>query len=328
MYRIFDILLKSNISLPELPKVSQGNPSLSFHLLSSTPEKNNALPWFQHWETPQGEVTLSFAKNKEYYLRFPYIADFEISEELDTIFCSPYPAVAEETVRHLLVDQVIPRVLSGQGRTVLHASAVRTGEGCIVFLGESGWGKSTLATSFHRQGKELLTDDCIMFKNINNGVVGIPSYAGSRLWQDSFDCLALPGDELRGVAHYSSKKRIVLRRKSEHVEHMFPIVAIFILSAPEEGSNSLSLSIDRLSNARATIEFLKNSFQMEMVDKRELLSRLRILAGGTQMNIPVYTLAYTRNLLFLPTIHKAIEVITDAICSGHSVNGEETFTEL
>src|SRR5262249_8950886 len=53
-----------------------------------------------------------------------------------------------DTAHHLLLDQVLPLVLSHTGRLVLHASALDLEGRGVAFVGSGGVGKSTLAASF------------------------------------------------------------------------------------------------------------------------------------------------------------------------------------
>ncbi|MCB0257820.1 MAG: hypothetical protein KDI55_29190, partial [Anaerolineae bacterium] len=91
---------------------------------------------------------------------------------------------------------------------MLHASAVRLPGGHVIaFLGESGWGKSTLAAALQARGSSLISDDSISLKTTAGGVELVPSYTGLRLNDDSIATLGLEGEDWTSVAHYSDKRR-------------------------------------------------------------------------------------------------------------------------
>jgi hypothetical protein len=115
-------------------------------------QQSSEHPWSHHWLSPGGETLLSHCNRDSYHwLRFPGLADFLISADADEISCYPVPAVPEETIRHLLLDQVLPRCLAHQGKIMLrHQRSWLTW--LDTFLYDSGAGKSTLAGNFH-QGK-------------------------------------------------------------------------------------------------------------------------------------------------------------------------------
>ena len=75
------------------------------------------IHWLHCWLSPTGEKIIYYGRLDSYnLLRFPEMADFRISEDASEIFCFPQPETSEETIRHLLLDQVLPRCLAHQER--------------------------------------------------------------------------------------------------------------------------------------------------------------------------------------------------------------------
>jgi len=66
IYRIFDFLLSSNVSLPELPVVKQGSCSLSFKLFDTPLVADGGFAFSQHWKTAQGQLTMLLGKKKTF----------------------------------------------------------------------------------------------------------------------------------------------------------------------------------------------------------------------------------------------------------------------
>ena len=58
-------------------------------------------------------------------VQFPGFAEFAVTPR--DIVCHPRTGVPLATVRHLLLDQLIPALLASRARLVLHASAVDIG---------------------------------------------------------------------------------------------------------------------------------------------------------------------------------------------------------
>ena len=97
---------------------------------------------FHTWSFPNGTPWTEFYRvGWGYLLRFPGLADFEVSANGLEVTCFPAPDVSEATSQHLYLNQVLPLVLSKQGHRVFHASAVEIGAGAVVFAAESGRGK-------------------------------------------------------------------------------------------------------------------------------------------------------------------------------------------
>ena len=122
------------------------------------------------------------------------------------IVAGAHRALPAATLRHLLLDQVLPLALGRMGRMAIHASAVHVpGLGAVAFAGGPGSGKSTLAAALARAGCAVLSDDCLVIAVRSGGVWAIPSYPGVRLWPDAASRLGYRG---RLVAHYSDKVRV------------------------------------------------------------------------------------------------------------------------
>ena len=296
--------LKSNIPLPELPPASGKEAECSFQLSAAREPCHTPGEWFHHWCFPDGKIWLAFARvGPDYLLRFPELADFVVSADGKQIRCLQMSATPVETIRHLLLDQVIPLVLSKRGELVLHASAVETPRGAIAFLGTTGWGKSTLAASFSEQGFRFLTDDCLLLKESGQQLVVIPSYPGLRLWPEAVSALFEDEPGLSQVAHYTVKKRVSrnggLRFSSEPV----PLRRMYFLVAPEEAR--AAISINAVSPREAFIELVKYAYVLDITDRERLkedfqrVSRLAVL--------PLfYRVAFPRDFSLLPAVRQAI----------------------
>ncbi|MBK9199490.1 HPr kinase/phosphorylase [Candidatus Skiveiella danica] len=145
---------------------------------------------FHQWSFPDGTLWTQFSRQGDgYLLRFPDLADFEVSADGAAVLGFPAPGVTSPTVEHLYLNQVLPLALSRQGKLVLHGSAVDIGGQGVAFLGESGRGKSTLAASFASEGTRFLTDDGLLLEWVDGRCMILPSHPSIRLWKDSQDAL-------------------------------------------------------------------------------------------------------------------------------------------
>ena len=112
-----------------------------------------------------------------------------IDKKGSEIICMPRPGIPEDTIQHLLLDQVIPLVINLRGGEALHASAILTPQGVIAFAGPAGSGKSTLAGSFLLSGYQHVSDDCLALSEKDQEIYAIPAYPGLRLWDDALSYL-------------------------------------------------------------------------------------------------------------------------------------------
>jgi len=304
-YPFFHHTLESNIQLPELPGETDGSPTIFFRSTTITETTKSVSTWHHHWRLPNGQISISLRKEKDrYWLRFPSIARFLITPGNNHVICFRHSGVPDTTIRHLLLDQVVPRLLSHNGEQIIHASCIKNGASTIAFSGESGFGKSTLAAYFHSQGFPLLTDDCLLLTTTGSTIYGTPNYPGVRLAKDALALISKTILSAAPVTHYGTKKRVVLHNSCDMTPR--PLAALFILQPP--GNNSApTISIDKISGAQAALELIKNSFPLDISDSPvmgEQLKKLAFIAGSAELNI--YHLSYPRRIKVLPEVIKNV----------------------
>lgn len=81
---------------------------------------------------------------------------------------------------------MLPRFLANESQLLLHACVNITGR-TVLFLGKSGWGKSTLAALFHQNSFKLYSDDCVLLKPDGTSWQAVATYPSLRLYDDSIE---------------------------------------------------------------------------------------------------------------------------------------------
>lgn len=134
------------------------------------------LRWGENYAIPEGpppgeallKISLgrglgcTFSKTREgYTIRFDGTCEFRISSDRCSMRAHLAPGNDPAFVPLLFSGRVIAMLLGACGESVLHASAVQTGEFTLAFVGNSGMGKSTLAALFCANGARLVTDDVL-----------------------------------------------------------------------------------------------------------------------------------------------------------------------
>ena len=157
-----------------------------------------------------------------------------------SIGCWAGPGISVETLRHLLLDQVLPRLLAQRGQLVLHAGAVRAGSRAIAFVGETGSGKSTLSGSFHVDGCPVLSDDGLLVTPEAGRALALPTYPSLRLWPE-----ALAGSLRRAAALAPSlttrPSSASCSAKPRNPGTPLPLAALFVLApAADNGAARIS----------------------------------------------------------------------------------------
>ncbi len=257
---------------------------------------------FHTWVFPDGTLWTEFHRaDGGYLLRFPQLADFQVSADACTVTCVPVPEVPEGTARHLYLNQVLPLVLSKLGKLVFHASAVEIGSGAVAFVGESGRGKSTLAASFAVSGCRFLTDDGLVVKPSGEGFAALPSHPSIRLWDDSEAALIPPAARRAPPVHYTSKARFLADDELAFCAVPRPLLRVYFLG---DGSAE-RLEMRRLSAAETLVAWVKHSFLLDIEEQPGLASHFDQVAALA--NRPIhYHLDFPRRYDELAALRQAI----------------------
>lgn len=306
LYSYADITLSSSFPLPDLPAVPNSkdqSPDIKFQLLDSQHPEPAESDWIHHFYTPSEDISISLAKTEKGFLfRFPSLADFIISEDGCEIGSWQTTETDAGTLSHLLLDQVLPRLLSHQGKLVLHASALTVESKAIAFVGETGEGKSTLAASLHLAGYPLLTDDGLLIQVEEGCVKALPCYQGLRLWPQSIAALFKELPSCEPMASYSEKNRIRLppNNKNSPME----LAALFVLEKPGR-EETASIQVSPLSQRDGCMALIRNSFQLD-VSNHEKTKDIFSAASRVAEQLPVFSLSYPRDFSCLPDVHEKI----------------------
>jgi len=175
-----------------------------------------------------------------------------------------------------------------------------------VFLGETGWGKSTLASSYYESGSRLITDDCLLIRSIQNKIYCIPNYFGLRLYPDSTEAIFNTNNRLEPVSHYSSKKRLILHENDNpRLSEPIPVDAIFLLSDPT-CDYSDNISVENIYGAGELMSLIEQSFLLDVTDKRLIKKQFDNASEIINASPAVFKLSYPRNHAMLEEVRRAV----------------------
>jgi hypothetical protein len=270
-------------------------------------ETVDAVP-FHEYRFEDGTVWTEFYRwDSGYLLRFPGIADFEVSADGTDVTAHPAEDCDESTLEHLFINQLLPLALSRQVRPAFHASVVTVPGGAVAFLGKTGMGKSTLAASFALGGSEFLADDSLLIDESRGGCLALPSHASLRLWEDSVE--AIVGDQsirARRIS-YSSKARLLAGEGLDFCETPQPLLAAFLL----RNECVSKVTIQETSGSSRCMDWIEHSFLLDVEDKA-LLSRHFDWTHRISEAVATYTLDYPRQYGILPKVRSAVlQMVSD-----------------
>ena len=107
----------------------------------------------------------------------------------------------------IVTGELFSVVLRQRGLLVLHGSCVARDGQAVGFIGNSGWGKSTLAASLVERGWRLLTDDLLVVAGLDGHATptAVPTHPSMRLSAEAVDRVDA-ADAARGPAHALTTK--------------------------------------------------------------------------------------------------------------------------
>ncbi|TAJ07057.1 MAG: hypothetical protein EPO61_13840 [Nitrospirae bacterium] len=312
-YYAYGLTLGSDLPLPELftsPRtVHHTRPDILVTVGSRHGPHPSPITPFLTRRSASGGVWMQHARTEDgYLLRFPDYADFYVAADGRTVAIQASEGTSEDTLRHFLLDQVLPPVLTLHGQQAIHATAVLTQAGVCAFTGPAGTGKSTLAASFQFAGIPLISDDCLILEPQPDRVVARPAYPGLRLLDDALEALCAADCTTLPVAQYTSKRRPVLEPSGPGFPAgQYPLARIYCLSREDCGDEGAAARerIEPVSQQEAFLELLRSTFTLDSEDRGVMLRQFRWLDQ-------VASLVLVRRL-HVPSRFEALASVRDSI---------------
>jgi hypothetical protein len=308
-YRFAGLSVESNtrFSIPTQPWLVDRAPDVKFNL---KPARAGALECF-HQRLP-----VTFIKNGGGH---PSIAVYQFEKlfllECDTprakvkfvmprdgqwIDCYTGEETTEEEIQVWLFGLVMAFLLQARGIFTLHAAAISYRGQAIAFLGPNGYGKSTLAYFFVRNGHALITDDVLPLVNNHGRLFAAPGCPSMNLWEQTLY-------QLRAMDSNLSSNQRKHRYSVDTLEIDFckspvPLQRIYLLH-PKTGPGKPE--IVELSKSNALIElfaFTRASSTIDIADQQVLLKTYSSLL----LKVPVRKLLYPWGFKHLPDIYQSV----------------------
>ncbi len=218
-YLAFGLIINSSIDLPPLQKSTED----IFDVTIKRGEVSRT-----GLEKPEVVKPFSQTAATELWLHVPDVAWFYVSHG-NRIVVDTESDCDLQTIRLFLLGSCLGAILQQRNRLVIHGNAIRFGDECVIFAGNSGNGKSTLAAALHQRGYQVLTDDLAV---VDEQFRVQPSYPQLKLWYDSAKKLNINIDELKQIRLQINKYAYPI--KEGFCNTPLLIRAIYILNSHNE----------------------------------------------------------------------------------------------
>jgi hypothetical protein len=307
VYRVYGLAVEGRLPRSYSHLATRGRPDV--RLRPGQPNRfENAARFLNLPVKPADWFECHRLNNGTTYLRWADLFEFLISRNARTIEYRRLKNATDESLATYLLGQVLAFALVARGHEPLHATAVVIDGEAIAFLGDCGYGKSTLGAAFLARGYPILTDDVLVLE------------AGSGRWRAHagpprvklFPSVARKvlargrGDRLNPG---TSKLVLPLTRTETHKQ--VPITALYVLPGPTRSQQPRTrrVRVEAIGGQDAFVEIIRSAFDRIQVDETRLRTQFSA-AARLATEVPMRRLIYPRALSQIGAVCDA--VIADA----------------
>jgi hypothetical protein len=183
------------------------------------------------------------------------------------IIVDPCPEADEVSIRLFLLGSVFGALLHQRGLLPLHASAIETPKGAVLFAGGSGNGKSALAAAFYTRGYRVIADEiCVADPDC------LPAFPRLMLWPDILDQTGLWHAGVRPARPNLKKFHVPLEKG--FASEPSPVHSIYILGR----DNAREVSVTPVSGFNKVAELAEVIYRRRFCAETDYFDRLTSLA--------------------------------------------------
>ena len=222
-------------------------------------------------------------------ISFTGIAAFEVSRR--EIRAVPFAPGLDYLIEICFVGNVMSYWLERTGTIMLHASAVRVGEGCAAFLAGTSRGKTTIAAACLAAGCDLVSDDILPLKISSAGVYAVSGFPQMKLLPSQLELLGgSPGNYVKIHPKFEKLKVPMEGNIGSYCSVPLPLKGIYMLD--RVGADDAS-GVRLCGAAEAVLSLVAHSFAAELVDavdrgqgRLEKLGRVSSLVPVKRLGVP------------------------------------------
>lgn len=291
-YNAYNLGICSALPLPELQTSAEVAADVAIvlgHVDWSPPTRTSEEPCFE-------------VSSNEAYFSWTEVGKFSVRGG-EEIVIEPNRGVEERMLRLPLLGTLLAVLLHQRGYLVLHASAAAIGGEAVIFLGNKGRGKSTMAATLYRRGHQLIADDVVSIRFENGRPMVIPGFPHFKLYPEAIS--ASLGDDHRTLPELAEG----YEKRGRRVTDRFAGKSLPLRSSYVLGLGPVS-KLTLLEPQTALLTLIANSymarFGKQLLQGPEACAHLRqcaALLAQTQ----VYRLERPDSLALLPTVAQLVE---------------------
>lgn len=288
-YYAYGLGIHSDIEIPEfIIKETQADLTILYNcdrsLEDYLPAEVIEQAWALHVDRQQGLV---------------YVKDvglFTLERGKEIVF-TPTSSASEAMIRFYLVGTVMAIILYQRQFLVLHGSVIDIDGQAVIFLGNSGDGKSSVAAALHARGYKLINDDVAPITLDQEQAILQPGFPQIKIARETAKVLNYDFESLP-LLHPAEDKRDY-RPQYNNIPEPILIGRIYVLKYSSE------FAVKPIPKVMAVQELSRHSRPITLYHRGDALHFFQCASLVKQQ--PIYHLLRPKNLEQLPQIVDFIE---------------------
>jgi hypothetical protein len=228
----------------------------------------------------------------------PGVATFLVRDGKE-IIVDPAPAGDVSILCTILLGPILAVLLRQRGLAVIHASGVTINGRAVAFVGQSGWGKSTIAEAFYKRGYGVITDDVMAVSIGEKCPEVLPGYPSIKLFPDSARFLQCEDSTTHKVNSQTEKRAHSVA--CGFPRGRLPLKRMYVLSTGE------SNAIEPLQLQESFVELVRNARAITLLNDAQSLDANLHQCSYLAAAVPTFRLRRRGDLSALPELVELIE---------------------
>lgn len=213
-YKVYNVTIKVPFAIPEL--VGTGDDQADI-IIEEDGVSNNLENISGSGDFFGGTLQYQINSN-DVLLKIDKIGKYWIKDK-KTIIIDRIAGVSDADIALYLLGTCFAYIIMLNGGFAIHGSAIKIGESCVIFTGDSGVGKSTTAARLIEKRYSLLADDVCVITFDTEGAIVHPAYPQLKLWDNSVEKLGYDKADLKTVSDSWQKFRLSVK----DIYHTIPV---------------------------------------------------------------------------------------------------------
>jgi hypothetical protein len=302
---VTDCLPTAEITAPQVDLFLGGMPDGFNH---SQLASKQGVPWYVSQDHDSGgQPSLVIQKLEQtpereccFWLRYGDGTEFLVNEQGSKVWAVWPEQFAVDYVLTYVLGVILGIVLHLQGIVCLHGSAIAIQDQAILFLGDSGAGKSTTAAALSQRGFAILSDDIVPLQEHQGQLWVQPTYPQVRLWPDTVTALYGAANRLPQLTDSWEKRCLDHRHQGYQFRpHPLPLGAIYLLR--ERCTDASVPEIAAVSRTQGLLELIFNRYTNNLPDKVMQAHCFEVLSQVVRQ-VPIRQITPPNNLDTLPQL--------------------------